>query len=151
MKRRHRERGQSLVEFALVFPFFALLLFGIVDLGRYVYTMNALNEAAREGARAGVVAIRPSPECDGLSRAQCVQQVAAGRMTAVPVQPADVVVSCRRVNPNGTIGSISVANCRTNDFLGVTVPARFSLVTPLIAQFLGTLDLSGQAEVTVNQ
>ncbi len=50
-----RGRGQALVEFALVFPVFMLVLFGILDVGRYVYVSNALNEASREGARYGSV------------------------------------------------------------------------------------------------
>ena len=45
--------GQALVEFALVLPIFLLLLFGLIDVGRLVYTWNALNQAAREGARYG--------------------------------------------------------------------------------------------------
>jgi Flp pilus assembly protein TadG len=50
-----RSRGQALVEFALVFPIFMLVLFGIIDVGRYVYVSNSLNEASREGARYGSV------------------------------------------------------------------------------------------------
>lgn len=49
--RASHQRGQSLVEFALVLPIFVLLLFGVVDAGRLVYTNAALSQAAREGAR----------------------------------------------------------------------------------------------------
>jgi hypothetical protein len=48
---KRRERGQVLVEFAVVLPMFALLLFGILDVGRLVYINSALSQAAREGAR----------------------------------------------------------------------------------------------------
>ena len=34
-------RGQALVEFALVLPIFAIMLFGIIDFGRYVFTANS--------------------------------------------------------------------------------------------------------------
>jgi Flp pilus assembly protein TadG len=44
-------RGQTLVEFALVLPVFILLLFGLLDVGRYVYMNSVLSQAAREGAR----------------------------------------------------------------------------------------------------
>lgn len=52
---RNDERGQALVEFALVVVLFLLLLGGLVDLGRTAGTYYALTNAAREGARAGVI------------------------------------------------------------------------------------------------
>lgn len=52
----HRKsRGQALAEFALVIPVFLLLLYGIIEFGRYVYTVQILNNAAREGARYAIV------------------------------------------------------------------------------------------------
>jgi hypothetical protein len=53
--RRRRGRGQALVEFALVIPLFLLLLVGLFDLGRAVFTYNTLTNAAREGARMAIV------------------------------------------------------------------------------------------------
>jgi hypothetical protein len=41
------------VEFALVLPVFLLAVFGLLDVGRLVYTNSALSQAAREGARLG--------------------------------------------------------------------------------------------------
>jgi Flp pilus assembly protein TadG len=57
MRRGHRvgSRGQALAEFALVAPIFFLLLFGLIDFGRYVYYVQILNNAAREGARYAIV------------------------------------------------------------------------------------------------
>ncbi len=52
---RETERGQSLVEFAMVLPLFLLLLFSIVDFGRAFYTWLVVTNAAREGARAAAV------------------------------------------------------------------------------------------------
>ena len=51
----HRSRGQALVEFAFVAPIFFLLLFSLIDFGRYVYYVQILNNAAREGARYAIV------------------------------------------------------------------------------------------------
>jgi Flp pilus assembly protein TadG len=48
-ERRPRSRGQASSEFALVAPIFFLLLFGLIDFGRYVYYVQILNNAAREG------------------------------------------------------------------------------------------------------
>lgn len=50
-RRSSNQTGQGLVEFALVLPIFLLLLFGLIDVGRYVYMNSVLSQAAREGAR----------------------------------------------------------------------------------------------------
>ena len=54
-RRAHRSRGQALVEFALVAPFFFMLLLAIVEFGLAVYYIQVLNNAAREGARYAIV------------------------------------------------------------------------------------------------
>jgi hypothetical protein len=46
-----RLRGQTMVELALVFPLFVMLLFGIVILGIGVFYQQQLTNAAREAAR----------------------------------------------------------------------------------------------------
>jgi hypothetical protein len=69
--RRKRQAGQTLVEFALVLPIFLLLVFGLIDVGRFVYTDATLSQAAREGARlaateapwVGVPIIPANPGC----------------------------------------------------------------------------------------
>ena len=55
-RRRDRARAQALAEFAIVAPIFFLMLFGIIDFGRYVYYVQVLNNAAREGARYAIAA-----------------------------------------------------------------------------------------------
>ncbi len=53
--RRRRERGQSLVEFALVLPAFMLLVFGILDGGRAIVAYNDVSQSARNVARVAMV------------------------------------------------------------------------------------------------
>jgi len=48
-----RERGQTLVEFALILPLMLLLIFALVDFGRGFYTWLIVTNGAREGARVG--------------------------------------------------------------------------------------------------
>ncbi|MEH6993013.1 TadE family protein [Neobacillus drentensis] len=45
------EKGQSLVETALMVPILLLFLFGILDFGRMLYTILTLDHAGREAAR----------------------------------------------------------------------------------------------------
>ena len=47
---RQREDGQSLVEFALVVPMLATILFGIVELGNAFTISHGLSTISREGA-----------------------------------------------------------------------------------------------------
>src|SRR6476660_9524323 len=53
--RRNRSRAQALVEFALVAPMFFLLLFGIIEAGRFIFYYETLSNATREGARYAIV------------------------------------------------------------------------------------------------
>jgi Flp pilus assembly protein TadG len=48
-------RGQTLVEFSLVLTLLLMVLFGIIEFGRALYAYNALANAAREGARYGII------------------------------------------------------------------------------------------------
>ena len=54
-KQKPRERGQSLVETAIIFPLLLLLLAAVVDFGRAFDAYIVLTNAAREGARWGSV------------------------------------------------------------------------------------------------
>lgn len=49
------DRGQALLEFALVIPIFMVILIGMIDLGRVVWANNTVSNAAREAARFAIV------------------------------------------------------------------------------------------------
>ena len=71
-KREHRtmsirgEKGQSLVEFALVLPVLVLLVIGMIEFGRVLNVWLIVGNGAREGARYAAV---------GLSEAKVIQKV----------------------------------------------------------------------------
>lgn len=48
-------KGQSMVELALVLPLILLLLMGVVEFGRMFHTYLVLTQGSREGARLAVV------------------------------------------------------------------------------------------------
>ncbi|MCY1297704.1 hypothetical protein D9M70_471550 [compost metagenome] len=50
-----RMRGVYVVEFAIIGLCMFVLLFGVLELGRLYFTVNALNEVVRRGARLAVV------------------------------------------------------------------------------------------------
>jgi Flp pilus assembly protein TadG len=55
MRRSKGERGASLVEFALVLPVLAVLIFGIIDFGFAFNSYIELRSGSREGARLAAV------------------------------------------------------------------------------------------------
>lgn len=54
-KQGQTRRGQSMVEFALIAPIFFLIIFGILEGGRLVWTYHELNNATREALRYSMV------------------------------------------------------------------------------------------------
>jgi Flp pilus assembly protein TadG len=62
------ERGTVAIEFALVFPLFMLLLYGLVTYGLIFAFQHAMTAAAEDGARAALACDPADPD----SYAQCV-------------------------------------------------------------------------------
>jgi Flp pilus assembly protein TadG len=52
---RSGERGTTMAEFAVISAVFFMIIFGIIEFGRLLYTHNALTDAARRGARYAVL------------------------------------------------------------------------------------------------
>lgn len=87
--RKHRERptrGQSLVEFALVGVMLFMLLMGIMDAARLLFTYSVVSNAAQEGTRYGV--LRPR-DMMGPTDATRVAQDATRTPTAVRMSYID--------------------------------------------------------------
>lgn len=135
-----------MVEFALVFPIFVVVLFGLIDVARFVYVSNAISQGVREGARYGSVA-NFATGCN-LGRDACIQQETIGRMAAVPTTTVDV--QCRRQTGSGTVVLTNANSCQTGDFLIVQASTPFQMLTPVIAQIIGPQTLTAEARVFVN-
>jgi Flp pilus assembly protein TadG len=158
MRRPNRSSGQALTEFALVLPFFALLLFGIIDFSRFVFAANALNNGAREAARFAAVSVGPT-ECTtpnpDLNKYACAQEVAKNNSWGQARATMTVNVYCQEIEADGDLAptipsTLPVNECGAADILTVRTSAPFTLLTPLVGQFLGSITLQGEAKVTVN-
>ncbi len=79
---KDRQRGQGLVEFALILPLLLLIIMGIIDFGRMFFIYANLFNAAREASRYGLV--------DPGNQA-AIQQAARERIFLVP--PDDVTIN----------------------------------------------------------
>jgi Flp pilus assembly protein TadG len=56
-RKRKKQLGQSIVEFALVLPMFMIVVLGIIDFGWALRCYIVTTNAAREGARYGVTGV----------------------------------------------------------------------------------------------
>ena len=54
--RRSTQRGQAVIELALTLPLLLVVVFGIIDFGFMFQRYESVTNAAREGARLGVLA-----------------------------------------------------------------------------------------------
>lgn len=139
MRMRGPERGQSLVEFALVLPVLLLLFMGILDFGRAVYAYNTLSNAAREGAR---VAIVDQTVVAGIPVAA---QRAADQSTSLGIDPS-VDVDVDYTNPvDGSACSARSLGCVAS----VTVRDEFRAITPIIGGIVGTIDLESTTSLVI--
>src|SRR6476620_6752527 len=131
--KRHRSRGQSLVEFALVLPVFLLILMGIVDFGMAVYKFNGVSQAAREIAR--VTSVHP---CAGPT--PCTPGSSAETATVINIQKGlipglsiNVATDIKCVDNTGTPKS----PCNfAEDSVQVTVTAPYRPMTPILGSLV---------------
>ncbi len=128
------ERGAAMVEFAIVLPILLLLVFGIIDFGRALYTLNNLTAAVREGARLASTQISPDP-------------TTGGSMSAVSTAVTNYVVAFGGNSGPPTISetfSGAPPNMQSVTVRIVNYP--FTPITPLAALAgLGTIQMSPSA------
>jgi Flp pilus assembly protein TadG len=136
---RHGQRGQALVELALVVPVLLLLFMGIFDFGRAIYAYNAISNAAREGGRTAIV---NQYAADIYSRASA-QATALGIPASCPgAGQSGVCVSS--TPPDATVTCPAVACIAT-----VTVTYKFAPITPFISVILPSITLVSTTKVPV--
>jgi Flp pilus assembly protein TadG len=168
MTRRDKHRGQAMVEFALIFPIFILLLVGLFDLGRVIWVNDTLATAAREAARYAIVhgaksscpsgpapggtVVTPSASCPFPSPSrQAIKDVAqnwaAGTSADVTVHVCYGVVTTCTSDLDQAITPAPTTVRGTP--VTVTVTSRVGLSIPSLVGFSG-FDLSATSTMLVN-
>ncbi|WP_280770405.1 TadE/TadG family type IV pilus assembly protein [Salipaludibacillus daqingensis] len=113
------QKGQSLVEFALVIPLLIVLLFGIVDFGRVFHTYLTLDHVGREAARAASV---------GATDGEIIS-IAESNGSSINLTGGQVTISPAGEKSSGE-----------NVTITITYPVGF--LTPVIGDIIGPLELS---------
>jgi len=72
MRRKVYEHGQDLVEYALIAPLLLMLVLGSIDLANVIFSYDTIGNAAREGARYGI--IHPVDQAGISARAQSLTE-----------------------------------------------------------------------------
>lgn len=120
-----KNRGQSVIEFALVLPLLLLVLFGITEFGRAWMTVSILTSAAREGCRLAVVTAPDVPAVTARVTDVC---------NSAGVTPASITITPPAANdPTRRVTVTVVSNFRIipGDILGTfsgTIPLRATSV-----------------------
>jgi Flp pilus assembly protein TadG len=163
--RSRRSRGQALVEFALVIPIFLLMLFGLIDIGRYVYMNSTLSQAAREGARVAAVEAywmgKSDPSCGSAAGPVCPANLTALRTDVLAganrmIQPfaslatSDLFTSCDATTAPNPVTTQTCATPSIGGLASVRVTATFRPLTPLISSMFPTIPTQASATMVIN-
>jgi Flp pilus assembly protein TadG len=143
---RQPEGGASAVEFALVVPVLVLLLGGILDFGFVFSQQIALNNSARDAARAGVVT---SLSGAGLSCAQIATRLTTSlNNSAVGLNSGSVVVTVTAptADPSASCTANTSNKPCTKSAAGdqLKVVATFSSSPPFPLPYLSPIQVRGQ-------
>ncbi|HEX7976775.1 MAG TPA: TadE/TadG family type IV pilus assembly protein [Anaerolineales bacterium] len=145
---RFSQSGQELVEFAIIVPLFILFLFGIYDLGRAFYAVVVITNAAREGARYGVVHTgMGTPYSYGLYMANIVDYTRSEALNSgVNLIASPVTVTC----PRDTKGDTDPSNdtCQSRQPIRVTISYHFTFFMSNILP-RASLDIVRYAEMMI--
>ncbi len=148
---RLNRKGQAMVETALIIFFLVVLVFGMTEFGRAMYTKNTLTNAARAGARVAVVtpgssfpssltaatvtcsSAGASSPSNPIYDAVCKGIAGGGIKADQSTPPPSAVVSITLQDPNNPTGSPTTP--ATGYSITVTVQSFFD---PVLALFKPT-------------
>ena len=123
MRGRRERRGAAALEFAIAAPIVFLVLFGIIEYGRYFMVRHIMDGAAREGARFAVVNSSSAVDAD-------VRGVVNGRTQQIQ---NSFVTSTYAVDVfwlNGATKTYPFNNATFGSMMGVTVSGTFRPMVP---------------------
>lgn len=140
---RRRDRGQTLVEFALIFPFFWVILASIFYFGFMLYARMTVINAAREGARAGAMAL-DATTIPGVIQGRVISAASAA---GVPLTASNVTIACLQTTSSITSPpactwtlydkTTNPGGAHRGDSVNVTVSYLFPNPIPLCIKLLG--------------
>jgi hypothetical protein len=142
------QRGQSMVEFSLTMVILLVLLVGIVDVGRALFTYMALRDAAQEGAIFGSThpgsIFEPEMKARVRISSTMMNDIFSAACGGLPSECPNIVISY--INPGG---GAKTSNICMGD--GVTVRVnypRFPITMPFLGAIIGQQYIPISATIT---
>lgn len=117
------DRGGVAAEFALILPVLLTILFGIIEFGMIMYGREVVTNAAREGARFGIVATNKPA-------AGTIQGISTGYLTGTGINSADVTFSASGAQTRNPTPLVMTATYNYR-WLIPYIPSLLSLPSPL--------------------
>ena len=153
---RASDKGATLVEAAMIIPLLLLLIFGLIELGRFVSVQATVSNASREAAR---YATTSGPGSGGGPRyADCDGMRDAAKQFGVLVEPTDGQISIQYdEGPSTTIfatcagSSIDPSLLETGDRVVVVVTVPYATIVPYMDNFLKSTSVSVQTVRSINK
>lgn len=135
----HRRRGAAMVEMAVCFPIFMLMLLGIIEFGRALMVSQLLTSAAREAGRSAIV--------DGATEAGIEAETKNLVVSTAGCQESDVTVDIvvTSVATGNEVADLEDAEQRDLIQIDITVP--FNAISYSGGRFLTGQTLRGQCAV----
>jgi Flp pilus assembly protein TadG len=125
---RRDQKGQGLVEFALIFPIGFVIILGLIDFSRAVYTSSTATEAARQAARTAIVDQTAADIQATAIQAAPLLSLTASNITVTYLAPCTTTNSCGS-------GPTTCAQPDIGCLVSVTVNAPFDPITPFVNIF----------------
>src|SRR5581483_9309673 len=139
-----RERGAAVLEAALVLPVFLTAVLGLVDIGYAVFQTSQATSAARDGARAGILAFTSADVAGSTDNAKIQSQV----RERLPGQNVEsITVTCLSGHTGTTTISCASATPDT-DRIRVVVTWTYRPLTPAGAA-VGPISITGTATMGI--
>lgn len=129
-------RGAAMVEMAVCFPVFMLMLLGIIEFGRALMVTQLLTAAARQGCREAVI--------DGATNASIEAEVKSAVVNTVGCQAADVTVAVAVTSIADGSLLPDIASAGQRDLIEIDITVPFTAVSYASGRFLNTQNLRGQ-------
>ena len=149
---RRDEQGASLVEFALVLPIFALLLFAMIDFGLVFQSFISLRNGVNAGARVASVSGATDSSCTTASTAMlCTVKDRVGALLAAQSNTVAVEIQWVNRGTGTSITSGSFSGDYTQYDVKVCGWATLKSTTGLTSPFINNKVLSSVSQLRLEQ
>ena len=128
-----------MVEVAVCFPVFLIILMGIIEFGRAMSVNQMLNSASRIGCRAAIL--------DGSTNSSVTSTVKTHVTSTIGCQQSSVTVTITATSSQTGLPLSDVSAASTSDMIKINVSVPFADVSWSVKDWMGTSTIRGQCSM----